>query len=309
MEIPKIHKYRYKAVRFILKKANRIILPGVNGASLYEVGYIFVKKVFDTRLAERCAAVTYNFVMALPPMLLFIFSLLPYLPIKHVDQTVLYVLKIITPNTRIYSSVSELATDFMNKQHHDALSSGILLVLYFASNGMVGLMKSFDYNASLFIERTPWQRRFRAIKLTLVLIFINIIAMTVFVIQTKSLNPVILHIFHTLTIVKMLSSLIMLAVVFIGISVIYTYGPSMTHRFRFVSFGSVFATLASLVVTSVFFFLINHFLNYDRLYGTIGSLIAFMVLIWLNTVIILVGYELNVSLLLGKLSQESDEIE
>ena len=137
MEIPLIHKYRFKLVRLVLRKAHGIILPGVNGASLYEVGYIFIKKVFDTRLAERSSAVTYNFIMALPPMLLFVFSLLPFLPVAKVEKTILYVLKIITPNTKVYDTVSDPIVDFLHKQHHNVLSFGILLVLYFASNGMV----------------------------------------------------------------------------------------------------------------------------------------------------------------------------
>jgi membrane protein len=74
---------------------------------------------------------------------------------------------------------------------------------------------------------------------------------------------------------------------------------------KFITAGSVFATLASMLATSVFFFLVNNFLNYNKVYGSIGTLIAFMVLVWLNTVIILLGYELNISILLGKLSQDA----
>ena len=130
------------------------------------------------------------------------------------------------------------------------------------------------------------------------------------VIQSKDLNPIILTVFHSLIAIKILSGVILAMLVFITISIIYTYGPSLSHKFRFVSAGSVCATIASVITTSVFFFLVNNFLNYNKLYGSIGTLIAFMVWVWLNTIIILLGYELNVSILLGKLSREdSDEDE
>lgn len=307
--IPKIHVYRSSVVRFFLRKAHTVILPGENGASLYEVGYIFIKKLFDSRLAERAAAVTYNLIMALPPMFLFIFSLLPYLPFRHIEQTILYVIRLITPNDNIYGTVSSIAVNFINQQHHGALSFGLLLVLYFSSNGMVGLMKTFDYNESLYKKRTPLQRRFTAIKLTLMHIFITILAMAVLFIQTKNLNPLIVHVFHYVQIVKIISTVILIIVVFIGISVIYTYGPSLTEKFSFISIGSVFATCGSLFATSVFFFLVNHFLNYNKVYGPIGTLIGFLVLLWLNTIILLVGYEINVSLLKGRLSHETSDYE
>ena len=130
------------------------------------------------------------------------------------------------------------------------------------------------------------------------------------VVQSKDLNPIILTIFHSLIAVKILSGIILTLLVFVTISIIYTYGPSLSRKFRFVSAGSVSATIASVITTSVFFFLVNNFLNYNKLYGSIGTLIAFMVWVWLNTIIILLGYELNVSILLGKLSREdSDEDE
>ena len=261
-------------------------------------------------MQERAAAVTYNFLMAMPPTFLFLFSLLPYLPFKNVDKTIFNILKLITPNRNIYVSVRNILTDFMAKQHAGVLSYGIILVLFFSSNGVMGLMRCFDKSLSLYKTRNGLQRRWTAIKLTIMLIGVVILTIAVMVIQSKDLNPIILTVFHSLIAIKLLSSVILTLLVFITISIIYTYGPSLSHRFKFISAGSVCATLASVIATAVFFFLVNNFLNYNKLYGSIGTLIAFMVWVWLNTIIILLGYELNVSILLGKLSREdSDEDE
>jgi len=233
----------------------------------------------------------------------------PYLPLKNIEPTVLNTIKFLTPNQKIYVSVRNVAHDFITRQHRDVLSFGILLVLFFSSNGMMGLMRSFDKSLTLYKKRSALQRRWTAIKLTVILIGVIIITLSVLILQNKHLNSWILKTFHNVLVVKMLSFLILVLVVFIAISIIYTYGPSLTHRFRFISAGSVLATAASLIATSVFFFLVNHFLNYNKVYGSIGTLIAFMVWVWLNTTIILLGYELNVSVLLGKLSREEDSDE
>ena len=303
MKTPEIHVFKLTPVRIVLKKANGIVLPGLNGATLYDVAKFFVTEMRRVRLTERAAACTYNFIMAMPPTFLFLFSLVPYLPLKGVESTILITLKMLTPNSKIYQAVSGIVRDFMHKQHHDVLSVGIVMVLFFSSNGMMGLMKSFDRSEILYKKRNGLQRRWMAIKLTVMLILVAILTLSVLIIQNKSINILILKVFPSIMAVKVLSFIILVLVIFITFCLIYRYGPSLTHKFRFVTAGSVFATIASLIATSVFYFLVNNFLNYNKVYGSIGTLIAFMVLVWLNTVIIILGYELNVSILLGKLAQ------
>jgi membrane protein len=301
------HVYNFPPTRYLFRKAHRILVPGLNGASLFEVGKFFSREMKTLKLQERAAAVTYNFLMAMPPTFLLLFSILPYLPLKNVEQTILNLIKLLSPNHNFYVSVHAVVSDFMSQQHRDVLSYGVILVLFFSSNGVMGLMRSFDKSMTLYKKRTGVQRRWTAVKLTLVLLVVVIIGLSVLIMQSRDLNPYITKVFHSVLLVKMVSFLILALLVFTTISIIYTYGPSLTHKFRFVSAGSVFATIVSIMATSIFFFLVNNFLNYNKLYGSIGTLIAFMVWLWINTLIILMGYELNVSLLLGKLSHTGTE--
>ena len=124
------------------------------------------------------------------------------------------------------------------------------------------------------------------------------------VVQNNRLDRYLLATFHSTVLVKILSLCLLVSLVFVAISMIYTYGPSMSQRFRFFSIGSALATATSLVATFMFFTIINNFIRYNEVYGSLGTLVAFMVWVWLNTVIILLGYELNVSLLIGKLSDK-----
>lgn len=300
--------HRSQPMRYIYRKAHGIILPGVHGASLFEVGKFFFRELKKSKLQERAAAVTYNFLMAMPPTFLFLFSLVPYLPLKNVQQTILNTIKLLSPNRSIYTNIHSVVLDFMNTRHRDVLSYGILLILFFSSNGIMGLMRSFDKSLSLYVKRTGLERRWTAIKLTIVIIGVVILGLAILIFQSKDLNPYIHREFHSVLAVKAVSFVILALLVFVTISIIYTYGPSLKHKFKFISAGSVFATIASVVATSIFFFLVNNFINYNKVYGSIGTLIAFMVWVWLNTIIILLGYELNVSILLGKLSkQEQDD--
>lgn len=259
----------------------------------------------DVRLAERCAAVTYNFIMAIAPTMLFLFTLVPYLPIKGVESTMLATIPLIIPNPHLEQSASRIIIDFMHHERRDVLSFGIILVMFFSSNGMMGLMRGFDRSQASYKKRTGLQRRWVAIKLTIIMIIAFLLTIAALIIQTKKINKYLLHFFGNIAAVKICSILIVVIVIFLSISIIYTYGPSLTRRFRFVSAGSVFSTTMIIVITTVFFFLINKLiLNYNQIYGSVGTIIAFMAWMWLNVLVILIGYELNVSILLAKLTKK-----
>lgn len=295
-------------LRFIYRTADKIFLPGFEGFSLFQIGKFFFNSLRDSNLNVRVAAVTYNFLMAIPPTMLFLFSLVPYLPLKDVQAIILQTIHTVAPNQRMYENISGVINDFMNKEHRDVLSFGILLTLFFSSNGMMGLMRNFDRSLSVYKKRTGLQRRWTAIKLTVLLICVAITALAVLIVQSEMLNAEVLKIFGSIIAVKLLSYFIFVLIIFSAVSIIYTYGPSLSHRFKFFSAGSVFATILSVLTTTVFFFLVNNILNYNKVYGSIGSLIAFMVWLWLNTLVILLGYELNVSILLGKISRTENEV-
>jgi membrane protein len=103
--------------------------------------------------------------------------------------------------------------------------------------------------------------------------------------------------------VKVLTLLIIVAMIFLVICMVYTYGPSLTQRFPFLSAGAVMATFVCILLSTVFFFLVKNVIHYNKVYGSIGTLMAFMVWIFLNTQVILLGYELNVSILLTRLAR------
>ncbi|WP_276134578.1 YihY/virulence factor BrkB family protein [Polluticoccus soli] len=292
-----------RPVRVVRDRAKKIIVPGTEGLSLYEVTKFFLQGIRNSRLNVSCAAVTYNFLMAIPPTLLFLFSLVPYLPLHDVQNTILMVLRYITPNVNAYNNISGIIVDFMNNTQEGVLSFGLLLTIFFSSNGMMGLIRNFEKSLPFYVKRSGLRKRWTAIKLTFMLMGVVILTLAALIIQSQELNEIILQVFDNTLVPRLVSLLIIGLLIFSSISVVYTYGPSLNDRFDFVSPGSVFATILCIITTFVFYFLVNNFINYSKVYGSIGSIMAFMVWMWLNTMVILLGYELNVSIMLAQTSK------
>lgn len=298
---------KWPAVQKARAWARRTPFPGAREVTLYEVGKNFIKEIRAQKLSIVGAAVTYRFLMAIPPTLLFLFSLVPYLPLQHVEDNILTVLAFLTPNQNTYDSIAGTVTDFMRNERRDLLSIGVIATLFFSSNGMMGLMRVMDRSLLLYKKRNWLSRRWTAIKLTFLLIIVAILTLTALAVQSAAINDLLEEIFGTVLVVKLFSLLILVIVVFLSICMVYTYGPSLTHRFKFISPGSVFATVLCLLLTAVFFFLVNNVLHYNKVYGSIGTILAMMVWLYLLTQVILLGFMLNVATIAAKFAGREDE--
>lgn len=294
-------------MQFLFAITKQIIVPGTGKLSLYAIAKFFYKEMDSNRLFDNCSAVTYNFVMAMPPTLLVIFSLVPYLPLDGVQATILDTIKLITPNEQIYDSISSVIIDFINNERTGVLSSGILLTILFSSNGLMGLIRSFEkVHLSVHVPRSDLMQRWTAIKMTIMLLIVAILSIAVLILQSQELNELLLKVFDSLLMIRVLSIIVVVFIVFIAINIIYRYGPSLSRRVKFGSPGAVVATLMCFITSAVFFFIVNNFIHYNKVYGSIGTLMAFMLWIWLNTLVILIGYDLNVSVLVVKQNKEDN---
>lgn len=205
------------------------------------------------------------------------------------------------PNDATYRGISSVINDFLNKEQRSILSFSLLLSLFYSSNGVIGLMRYFDKDHKVYVVRSAVQRRWAAIKLTMMLIGVVIVSIAVFIIQTETLNNWLQQLFGSALLIRLSSMLLLSLIIYSTISCVYIYGPSLTHRFAFVSAGAVFATFTCIISSAIFFYAVNNFLNYNKVYGSIGSLIAAFVWLSMNTRFIMLGYDLNVSILMGRI--------
>lgn len=287
---------------------DRVMLPGFHGASLYRVGRTLFQEIRMNKLNIRGAAVTYNFLMAIPPSLLFFCSLVPYLPLKGVQESLLTIIRVLTPSEASYQTLSGVVIDFLNNERSGVLSFGLLFTFFFSSNGIMGLMRSFDRALPMYVKRGAVKRRWTAIKLTFMVLMVTICTIAALIIQTSYLNKLINEYIGYAGLIQGITLFIIVLMIFFVICMVYSYGPSLTHRFPFLSAGAFFATVMCVLLSAVFFFLVKNVLHYNKVYGSIGTLMAFMVWLFLNTQVILLGYELNVSILLVRLDKNGDGI-
>ncbi len=294
----KIHQWAWvqKAEAWVREHS----FPGVREISIFEVGRFFFHEIRENKLQIQAAAVTYNFLLAIPPFMLFLTSLVPFLQLENVEETFLLAIRLVTPNDALYEKISAVVMDFMNNQRGEILSFGLLMTLYVSSNGIMALLQSFERSLPVYVKRGGVAKRWTAIKLTVMLSLVLMMTLVTLIIQARSVNSLLLLLFNNTVVIRLVSIAIVVALILVAISAIYTYGPRLSSRMKFVSPGSLFATFLIVLTSAVFFFLVNNFIQYNKVYGSLGTLMAFMIWIWLNTFVILIGYELNISILLAK---------
>jgi membrane protein len=224
---------------------------------------------------------------------------------RHPCCSILTILRVVTPNENSYRSIRDIVINFLHQERRDILSFGILSTFFFSSNGILGLMRTFDRSLPMYVRRGNLKRRWTAIKLTAMVLVVAVLTIAALILQTTYINSIIRSAFGNIALVRVVTLFIIIMMIFFVICMIYTYGPSLTQRFSFISAGSVFATIFCIVLTVVFFFLVKNVIHYNKVYGSIGTLMAFMVWLFLNTQVILLGYEVNVSILLSKLDRQN----
>jgi membrane protein len=293
-------------VSWLVGLSKKIHLPGFHGIPLYDVISFFYKQVRRVGLTERTSAISFNFIMAIPPMIIFLFTLIPYLPISQALTNQLYeLIREIIPGEKNYTPIIDFLNDFLTNQRYGLLSVGFLLALYYSSNAMAGIMRAFDKNYIGFRKRSFWEARKTALQLTLILFLLMIVSLLLLIMQGKILDWIGIESAWLQTIILNARWIIIVLLFLASISFIYRHAPFIHKRWRLINPGSVLATTLMLFFIILFSYWVNHFSNYNTLYGSIGTLLILMLLIYFNSLVLLIGFELNVSI--NSLKHEADE--
>ncbi|WP_207632869.1 YihY/virulence factor BrkB family protein [Foetidibacter luteolus] len=298
-----------KPVSFVINKSKGITLPGLQGLPLHDVFNFFIKQVKKVGLSERAAAISFNFIMAIPAATIFLCTLIPYMPISDRFFRELYrLVRDITPNRETQVLIINFLEDFFKKPKTGLLSLGFVLALFYSSNAMMGVIRTFDKSLHEKHKTNFVAKRLRAIRLTLIVIFLLIGTVLISVGQGVLFKTIMgwLHIQRSNLrwLIKLLNWLVILALFLYSIGFIYKYAPSVKKRWKLVSPGAVFATALIILTTWGFSFWVQNFSNFNKFYGSIGTLLILMLLVFINSLMILIGYELNISI--TYLKQQAD---
>jgi len=281
----------------------RKTLPGFSGVPIFEVGKYFKKAVFDGTLGTRSASLAFNFFLAVFPGLLFLVSLIPFVPLDGFYEKLLLNLNDVLPSA-IKEPVLDTLNDLVDNERQGLLILNILLALYFASNGVDNLMTQFN-NTNLFQEKRVWWKK-RLIAIFLVLILTILLFTGVILI---SFTKEILAYFFSdgwlgdsvnWIYVNFGRWIIVIVLFYFAISFLYYFGPAKRKNWKFFSAGSSTATVLIILSSLGFSYYVNHFSQYNAIYGSIGTIIIVMLFFQLNSFVLLLGFELNASIRKGK---------
>lgn len=288
----------HQPFKFLLKRSETIILPGFKGLCLYDVLKFFIRHVGRNHLRDRASSIAFNFIMALPAGAIFVFTLIPYFPVAKNMQDVLFkFIEDVMPNSESRTLIMTTMLDLFNKPKTGLLSIGFILALFYSSNAMLGIIRTFDASLPDKRKRNFLHRRWRAIKLTIVMVLL-VIATILLTIGQGTLLAKILGVSNMERTIwtDILRWLFTIFLFLFSIAFIYKYAPSVYKRWKLISPGAIFATFLIILATWLFSIWAQHFSSYNRVYGSIGALLIVMLLIFINSWMLLIGFELNVSI-------------
>jgi membrane protein len=298
-------------IKYLREKSKEWTPPGFQGISLYDVLRYFSKGFSVPHLTERAAAISYNFIMSVPPTCLFIFTLIPSLPFvskRSLKHQLHGLITDIIPAHAYNQGLIEFVDGFIDGSKIGMISFTFILSLFFASNAVMGLMRSFNKDYIGFRKVRGLKKRWSAIKLTIILFGLLLLCLILLLAQSNILFRLGIsrEIRHVILYGKWF---FIIGLIFYSYAFIYKYAPSTKKRWKLVSPGAVIATSLSIIATIGFSAFVNNFGRYNILYGSIGTIMVLMIMIFLNSLVVLIGFEFNLSInTLKTIAEEKKEV-
>lgn len=278
---------------------------GFHGVPVYDVLKFIYKESLDDDLTTRANSMAFSFFLALFPSIIFLFTLLPHIPLAadYALDIRESVNGLLPPSSEDF--VFGLVDDIVSRQRGGLLSFGLLLAIFFSSNGMIAMMRGFEkaHATSTFKKRNWLRKRLTAILLTVIIVFIFIISSGLIVLGQVFIN--LLKDWTNLDAYAVwgfsaLRWLCVIMLIYFSVAVLYRYGPATKKRFHIFSLGTTIASFLIISSSLAFSYFVTNFGKYNELYGSIGALIV--TLVWFNIIcfILLVGFELNASIAVNR---------
>lgn len=278
-------------------------LPGFDKIPIYDILTFIRHELRKESLILRANAMAFSFFLSMFPSIIVMFTLLPYLPIDGLVLTLQNAIEQVLP-LESARYINDAIKELTSIPRGGLLSVGLLLTLFFASNGMISLLRGFEKRYAIsYRSRSGVSRRFVAIQLT-ILLGLLLVSSIVLIVMGRTLTYLFfekLHVnFNEYTVLVILRWLATFILFYTGISILYRYGPALKERMRFISPGATLATILSLFSSWIFSYYVNQFDTYNKFYGSLGALIMLMLWLQINSIVILIGYELNASIIVTK---------
>ncbi len=285
-------------LNILVKFGKKIKIPGLEGMSLYDVLEMYIIGIVEGALTTRAGGIAYSFFMAIFPFLLFILTLIPYIPIEGFQEGLFSFIKDVLP-PQTFDAVNLVIGDIVNNQYGGLLSFGFLLSIFLMTNGINSIFSGFEYSYHVKEVRNVFKTYFVSIGVSLLLSFFLIVTVALVILYQVALlkidekgwfNTADLDLFYYGR------GVLFLVMIFTVVSLLFRYGTKQGKETRFFSAGALLTTIVSLFTFYLFGIYVVKFAQYNQLYGSIGTLLILMLFTWLNAIILLLGFELNASI-------------
>jgi len=293
----------HKLIHRFLIFAKSFSLPGFKRVSIFNVASFFIQETGKDSINIRASSIAFNLCLALFPLIIFLFTLLPYIPIEGFQTQLMEFFHGNLPDY-IFKTIEDTINDLISIPRSGLLSVGFILALYFASNGVASLIESFEKDNLGYKNTSFIFKRFKAIYITIILTMVLFITVVLLIGSQYLLTNFNEYLSNNYLFLKYLvitiRGIIFFFLIFNSIAIIYLFAPSLDERWEYFSPGAIFTSVLIFLFTYVFTFYINNFNSYNRIYGSIGAIMAVMIFIYIIALFIIIGFELNNSIEINK---------
>lgn len=284
-------------VNWLIRLVKKIKIPGLFGMSLYDVIEMYVIGIVKGALTSRAGGIAFSFFMALFPFLLFILTLIPYIPIEGFQADFLFMIKeLLPPNTA--ESVDGVIKDIINNPYGELLSFGFIASIFLMTNGVNAILGGFEYSYHVKEMRSVLKQYFISMGMAIILSLILVLTVATIVYFQIGIQNLMAKgwLEDDVFWIEKGRFLFFVILIFVSVSFLYKYGTKQVKHHSFFTPGSILTTILTLLLFKLFAIYVLKFSTYNELYGSIGTLLILMLFVWLNSIILLLGFELNASI-------------
>ena len=279
------------------KVMETIRIPFLEGMNLRSILRFFYEAVWEGSISARASSIAYSFFLAIFPGILFFFTLIPYFPIPNLQTEVFRLLRDVLP-PQSYDAAYTTIADVLNNKNSGLLSFGFVAALLFATNGTSSLLSNFGQTIHRKESVEFWKLYLYSLLLTIIfsaVFFTGIIS----IVMTQSVTDFMVSKDWiqqaNADLLQNTRWLFLLGTLLFSVSALYFFSPLRKKQWGFFSIGAIFATALIIASSSGFSYYVDNFSQYNRLYGSIGTLMVIMLWIYINAFVLIIGFELNMS--------------
>jgi membrane protein len=276
----------------------KIKIPGLQGMSLYDVIEMYIIGIVKGALTTRAGGIAFSFFMAIFPFLLFILSLIPYIPIDGFQDNLFWLIQEMLP-PKTFDAVDLVLKDIINNQYGGLLSFGFLASIFLMTNGVNAIFGGFEYSYHVTEMRNVFRAYIVSLGVSLLMslfLIITVVAIIFYQVALVRIGNISWLDTGDLDLLYWGRGLLFLIMIFTIVSLLFRFGTTQGKEVKFFSPGAILTTLLSLFTFYLFGIYVVKFATYNELYGSIGTLLILMLFVWLNAIILLLGFELNASI-------------